>query len=277
MFEDGAISRYDEILNDFKNLAINRFKWENLPLGLTSEIMETMLMEKGQLFCFKRDTGSVTILPCTGSGQINLYYQFDEYNVFGGNGFTDTIKSDDGVRIKNNPTATNNIDNLQIYAKRIDDIEMTQDVNLFQQNIPKIILSDESGKLTAKNLINEIRKFKFIIFGKKTMTSQLAKSDVLDTTAPYQLDNLQDHKNTLINEVLTYLGINNANTDKKERVVVDEVNANNDFININLDLMYDLRVQACKEINAKFGTNISVKKREVNNSGKIHDNNTGNS
>lgn len=274
-FETESISRYDELLTDFKNLAINRFQWTNLPIGLTSEILESMLIEYGQVMCYKRTTGGLTILPCSGTNTINIYGQYDEFTVFGKNGHSEIVNTDDGIRIKNNPLASNNVTNLEIYAKRIDDIEMTQDVNTFQQNIPKIILTDESGKLTAKNLINELRKFKFAIFAKKSLTSQLSTSNVLDTTSPYLLDKLQDHKNNLINEVLTYLGINNINNDKKERMIVDEVNSNNDFIQINLDLMYDLRQKACEEINLKFGTNINVKKREVQINEQIHSDNKG--
>lgn len=275
-FEDTAISRYDEILNQFKNLAINRFQWDNLPTGLDSEILETMLIERGQLFCFKRDNGGITILPCVGTKKINIYGQFDEFEVMGMNGYRKNVKIEEGIRIKNNPIASPDINNLEVYAKRIDDIEMTQDVNTFQQNIPKIILSDENGKLTAKNLIGNMRKFKFVIFGKKSLGSQLTQNEVLDTTAPFLLDKLQDQKNNLINEVLTFLGINNHNSDKKERLIVDEVNANNDFISINLDLMYDLRIKACNEINEKFGTNITVKKREVEENGEIYNNIGGN-
>ena len=82
------------------------------------------------------------------------------------------------------------------------------------------------------------------------------------------LDKLQQQKTDLKNELLTYLGINNNNNVKKERMVVDEVNANNEYTSINLDLMFDLRKRACKEINEKFGLNISVKKREVEENGK---------
>lgn len=274
--EEGSISRYDDIYNDFFNLAITRFQWENLPIGITSEILETMLITRGQVLCFKRENGGLTILPCDGSGTMDLYGQYNKYNVHGSNGFTDVIEIEKSVRIKNNPLSSNNINNLVAYSKRIDDVEMTQDVNLFQQNIPKIILSEENGRLTAKNLINELRKFKFVIFGKKTLSSQLSKSDVLDTTSPFLLDKLQDHKNNLINEVLTSMSINNNNADKKERQIVDEVNANNELIQINLDLMYDMRIQACKEIKAMFKSNIKVSKREVKVDGQIHNDDNGN-
>lgn len=270
-YNDSAICRYDEILADFKNLAINRFEWENLPQGLNGEILEEMLIERGQVFCFKRSNGGIVILPCTGSKEINVYGQYENFNIMGLNGkFVETVNADEGIRIKNNPLATPNINNLEIYAKRINDVEMTQDVNLFQHNIPKIVLSDENGKLTAKAIIQQVKKFKMVILGRTSLPSQLSTSEVLDTSAPYLLDKLQDHKNNLINEVLTYLGINNNNSDKKERLVVDEVNANNEFVNINLDLMYDIRKTASDEINKMFDLNIKVSKREVEQNGTIH-------
>ena len=77
-----------------------------------------------------------------------------------------------------------------------------------------------------------------------------------------------------MNELLTFLGINNHNVQKAERLLVDEVNANNDFILVNLDHMYDEREKAVKEINEKFGLNIKVEKREVKN-GEIYVNTTG--
>jgi hypothetical protein len=134
--------------------------------------------------------------------------------------------------------------------------------------MPKVLLADEDSKLTAKNIIDKIRKFKFVIFGKSTLVNNIKTSDVLDTSSPFILDKLQQQKMDLKNELLTYLGINNNNNIKKERMIVDEVNANNEYTAINLDLMFDLRERACKEINEKFGLNIKVEKREVEQVGK---------
>lgn len=268
-FEDKAISRYDELLNEFTNLAINRFSWENLPVGLTSEHMEYLLIRHGQLMCFNDDMYGTLILPCFATTDINVYGLPIEYNVYAENGKYDkNISFDDGVIIRNNPLGTSDFPTLEVFAKRIDDVEMTQDVNLFQQCIPKLVLGDEDSKLTMKNLIEQIKNYKFAIFGKKSLVNNITTSDVLDTSSPYILDKLQQQKTDLKNELLTYLGINNNNNVKKERMVVDEVNANNEYTTINLDLMYDLRKKACKEINEKFGLNISVKKREVEENGK---------
>lgn len=263
-FEDGALSRYDLLLNDFINLAINRFSWENLPFGLTSEQLEYLLITKGQLMLFTDKYYGTLLLPCYPTKELNVYGLPTHYQVMAENGKYNTeIENDKGVLLKNNPLATPDFPTLCIFAKRIDDVEMTQDVNLFQQCVPKIVLADEDSKLTAKNLVDKIKKFKFVIFAKKTLANNISTSDVLDTSSPYLLDKLQQQKFDLKNELLTYLGINNNNNIKKERMLVDEVNANNDYTEINLDLMFDLREKFCKEVNEKFGLNIKVSKREV--------------
>ena len=275
-FEDGAISRYDYLLQEFINLAINRFTWENLPVGMTSEQMEFLLINHGQLMCFNDKYYGTLILPCMGTSDINVYGLPTEYRVIGENGkYNKTINIENGVLIRNNPLGTSDINTLEVFAKRIDDVEMTQDVNLFQQCIPKVLLADEDSKLTAKNIINKIRKFKFVIFGKRTLVNNIETSKVLDTSSPYILDKLQQQKVDLKNELLTYLGINNNNNIKKERMIVDEVNANNEYTAINLDLMYDLRKKACDEINKKFGLNIKVEKREVDQIGKNYSDTRG--
>lgn len=56
----------------------------------------------------------------------------------------------------------------------------------------------------------------------------------------------------------TKIGIPNANTDKKERLITDEVNANNVETRNLPELWLESLQQGCKEANAMFGINISV-------------------
>lgn len=276
VFEDEAMSRYDELLAEFKNLAVNRFSWENLPTGLTSEQLEMLLITKGQLMFFQDENLGNLILPCFPTTDINPYGLATTYTVNAENGkYNERVDVENGVLLKNNPLATKDITTLEIFAKRIDDIEMTQDVNLFQQCIPKLLLADEDSKLTAKAIIDKIKKFKFVVFGKKSLINNISTSDVLDTSAPYLLDKLQQQKTEVKNELLSLLGINTVNIMKKERVNTEEVNANNDYTENNLDLMYDLRVKFCDEVKEKFGYEMKVTKREVKSSGGNNGNSGG--
>ena len=53
------------------------------------------------------------------------------------------------------------------------------------------------------------------------------------------------------------MGINST-VEKKERLLVDETNANNAYIEMSLDLGLKQRQYAADKINAMFGTNIKV-------------------
>ena len=81
--------------------------------------------------------------------------------------------------------------------------------------------------------------------------------NVVLAPAPYVADKLRQERYELEREILTFLGLNN-NFEKSERLLVDEVNSNNDFIIRNAELMFEQRKKACEEINEMFGLNISV-------------------
>ena len=83
----------------------------------------------------------------------------------------------------------------------------------------------------------------------------------LDLNPPMVFPDLQVQKHMVLNEVFTDLGINNANMDKRERMVANEVEANNEQVKASEDVMLKVRKEACKQINRIFGTNISVERR----------------
>lgn len=62
----------------------------------------------------------------------------------------------------------------------------------------------------------------------------------------------------------TDIGIPNANTDKRERLVTDEVNANNVETFSKASLWFETLQECCRKTNEMFGTNISVKWRFPN-------------
>ena len=61
----------------------------------------------------------------------------------------------------------------------------------------------------------------------------------------------------------TEIGIPNANTDKRERLIQDEVNANNIETYSKCAMWLENLQDACKRVNDMFGLNISVRWREI--------------
>ena len=64
---------------------------------------------------------------------------------------------------------------------------------------------------------------------------------------------LADYKKEIWNEALSFLGINNLEVNKKERLVTDEASSNNELVNLNLQAMLVPRQKACDEFNKLFG------------------------
>ena len=261
----------DDIAHDYfehlMSLALSRFEWEGLPNGLTSRIIEKQIISTGLVMFFKDDDGVYKCLRASGTGKYNIYNEPTEYMVYGVE-FEKTIRVDDGVLIRNNPRNHGDENILMYWANYLNEVQKTKAVNLDVQKTPYIIKTDKHNLLSWKNIMKQIQQYKRAIFTKKE-TLKGDDLDALQLDAPFLLDVLQDDKNATMQEVLTYLGINNANTDKRERLVVDEVNSNNDFIETNLQLMLEQRKMSVEIINEKYGLNMSVRARDYDNTSDV--------
>lgn len=93
----------------------------------------------------------------------------------------------------------------------------------------------------------------------------------------YIVDDLLIDLRKLENEFCTDLGIPNSNTEKRERMITDEVNSNNTETALRAELWLE-RLQDCVErVNTMFETNIKVEWRHDPNERNLVDTgNTGN-
>ena len=140
---------------------------------------------------------------------------------------------------------------LELFAYRLYDTERITDTNLNAQRTPILIEGDTKTILTLKNVYMQYSGNTPFIFGNKQFDIS-NKLNVLKTDAPYIIDKLDVHKHQIFNDALTVLGIDNANTDKKERLITNEVESNEQLITYYLNCYYKTRKKACDEINEKF-------------------------
>lgn len=78
---------------------------------------------------------------------------------------------------------------------------------------------------------------------------------------PYFKDLYEFAKN-IDGEIKTFLGIDNNDSQKREREVVDEANANNDMINASRDSVMDCLQEFCKDVYDNLGFDISVEAKQ---------------
>lgn len=251
---------YINYLDRLKLIACSLFTWEGLDevAGFgASRFLEMSLYENGRA-CFVKDKDlGYLALKVNPSDKLNVY-NLPEKVLAWSIGYNKNYKFDDIVYIMNNllelPTSTT----INLFAYRLYETERTIDTNLIAQKTPVLIEGDTKTILTLKNTYMSFAGNTPFIFGNKDYNIN-QKLNALKTDAPYLIDKLETHKHEIWNEALTFLGIDNANTDKKERLITDEVESNNELINYYLNCFYKTRKQACDMINEKYGLNIKIK------------------
>jgi len=236
------------------------YKWEGLPKYIAKRFIENNLFQYGQLAFFKDSEVGFLITKVTPSGLLNIYDEPVRYYCYGNNGYSKNVLAKDCVLIRNNIDAIPTSVLINLFCIRLYEIERTIDTNIKQQKTPLIVQCEESQRLTLKNLFMKYDGNEPFIFGNKALNLEGIK--VLKTDAPYVADKLWELKNAKWAECLDMLGINNANTSKKERLITDEVNSNNQLLDLQADTMLMTRNYACEEIKEKFDLDITCKLRE---------------
>ena len=122
--------------------------------------------------------------------------------------------------------------------------------------------SDKKGAESFKKLFDNIASGEPAVVYDRS----LANSDGTPTWTTFSQnlaqnyigDKLLDDYKKLLDMFDTEIGIPNANTQKKERMITDEVNQNNISTQSKVELWLETMKDGCKKVNAMFGVNIDV-------------------
>ena len=152
------------------------------------------------------------------------------------------------------------------YAELMAIATETMGVNLFNSKLAYVFLSgNKAGAETFKKLYDKISS------GEPAAVIDKAMSNP-DGSPAWTLFQQNVGQNYITDKVLsdlrkieamfdTDIGIPNANTDKRERLVTDEVNANNVETLSKCSLWLEELQASCERCNNMFGLNLSVKWR----------------
>lgn len=247
-------------------LARSVFEWKNLPNGIDEKWIEQYLYHNGCCMFYEDEDKGLMVTRCT----------FDDLNHYDepiylrphGTKLVDVKQyknNKDAVLIRNNDDCVPTYTTIQLYAYRLAEIQRTIDINVNNMKMPYFIKCSNKQLLSLKTAMKKRDENEPVIYADKSIDG--VEMEVLKTDSPIVFDKLQVHKHTLWNECMTFLGVNNANMDKKERLVDDEVQANNEQIMLAAKVMLKSRQKACEQINKMFGTNISVELRKIEDIG----------
>ena len=246
--------------NRLTELAISMFEWKNLPASVDERFLELTLFSDGVAIFFKDDVMGELALQTTTRGKFNVYRIPTERRAYASNGYNQDLNDKNSVLIYNNYLQTNSMCDIEMFAKRLYNLDRIIDVNVNAQKTPVLLQCDEQERLTMNNLYMQYEGNMPFIFGSKNLNAK--GITVLKTDAPYIADKIYQLKTQIWNEALTFLGISNTNVTKKERMVSDEVIRNQGGVIASRYSRLQERRNAVEKINTMFDLNIEVNYRQ---------------
>lgn len=251
---------YNDYLSRMKKICLSMFEWENLPTTMDARFLEQCLFYNGQAaLLYDENYGYLNSMAADG-GYINLYglptevicysYRFNQRREL----FTHDIgrtKSEECILVMNNYERVPTCATINLFAYRLAEAQRTADVNIKAQRTPILILTDQKQYYTLKKMYEEYDGNSPAIFADKNNINPEALKSI-KTDAPFIANNIMDYKREIWNEFLTFLGISNL-SEKRERMISNEVDSNNELINFNLQALLIPRKKACEQFNEKYG------------------------
>jgi hypothetical protein len=271
---------YMNWFNLLERYAQYRYEFEGLPDTINERVLKQALIWYGSCAFFDKDD-ALFCLPARATQDFNVYGDPCYAWVYGRNGYNEQIglyiKGQDdtkfitkgvsgqyhtkgkGVFVRENYNFYPFINYVFAYAMKLSDTARTIDTERFHLKRPYIITAKEEVVPTVKKFMEKTGDNEEYIVS----TGIFDANDVnalpisLPTGALKDTEELQDW---YLNQFLTLCGLNNnQDANKKERLIVDEVNANNESIDTNIQPMIEYLQEQLDEVNKIYSTDITVK------------------
>lgn len=251
---------FNDYLDRMRKICLSMFEWVNLPESMNARFLEQCLYYQGQAaMLYDKDYGYLNTMAADG-GYINIYglpteimcysYRFNQrrslYTID-----TGEEKDQECILVLNNYDRVPTSYTISLFAYRLAEAQRTADVNIKAQRTPILITTDQKQYFTLKKMYEEYDGNTPAIFADKNVITPDALK-ALKTDAPMIIQDIMDYKREIWNEFLTFMGISNL-SEKRERMISNEIDSNNELVNLNLQALLIPRKEACKRFNEKYG------------------------
>lgn len=246
-------------------MAVNRFKWEGLPPTVDPRFLELTLFKFALSVFYKEDEviygdNAYFALQGGASGRSNMMDNPTAFTVYGDNFRGKIIKRQDCVPIWANYMRVPDLDIIYIYATKLADIDRSIEINAHNSRKPKVLIANEAQRLSVDNMNRQVDAGQSVI----SVNGQPGGYDpeMFQTfdlgVEPKTIEELHIVRTRIMGECMTALGIDNANQDKKERMVSSEVDANNGQVMSMRAVNLNERKRAADAINERYGLDVKV-------------------
>lgn len=226
-FENTAI--FQDFFWRLVEIGLNEFEWKGLPQTCDERFLELCLLFYGSTLVFlKQPENTLLNLQYTAS-ILNMYHIPTQRHAYSITGTYQDCDETNSVIVYNNRTRYPTAYTIYNYADRLTRLQRSIDVNVNVMKTPYIIRGNKAQKKSLETMYSKVDSYSEMIMV-DDQTDMMDKFGVFKTDAPMVFPDLYLQKQRVWAEALTFLGVNNTNTDKRERLTDDEVNSNNDEI-----------------------------------------------
>lgn len=264
---------HQDIFIHLANMWLTLFKWDGFPGTCDERALEYTLMFSGKALFFRDDEPlSIGEYPVIGEGPahyfhtpvvlgegLNIYYEHTNRRAYSYK-YNKNFSISDSVLIRNNRLMAPTLPSLMVMTRRLVNALRTIESLSSHYKLPYFFRMDESEQKSWEVFEQQRQSNETAIFASKALNPD--SISVMPTgISPGMLKELWDHYHNLENNTFTRFGINNANTEKRERLITAEVDSNNGLIETSIEPYLLARQEACDLINEMFGLNVSVSLR----------------
>lgn len=243
---------YNYYRNLIMQIAMNRFRWVNLPKTCNARYLERTLLTEGvATIAFPRAMrGTFYSTQAVLTSKPNVYDDYPEWDSFGNNSWRFSCSDENGVLVWDNCTRMPIMDGIDLYAMELVHIRRTKQMNRFHQQIPFVLTGPQNKQSDMSNIIKQVAGGELAILATNGLSDITV--DALQTGVPYIGPELASDESQVWNRIYTMLGIDN-NSFKAERQTTDEIRSlkePNTFVRM---AYLSERRRACDELNDRFG------------------------
>lgn len=253
--------------------ALGVFKW-TLPEWWDKDYFLYVLYTWGYVGIFDSGPKNYGVIPQqVGLRGYNVFYRPREIvinNPLLPGIHTRTI-DDDSVVIKLQPDYSSIMDLVDYYAELLSQASASIEQNLWNTKLATVFFAENNAQQQSiKKAYEKMTSGEpMVVVNKELMDKDTGKLryEVMnrDVKQSYVIDDLLSDLRRIESEFDTRIGIPNANTDKRERLITDEVNANNVETHILADSWMDNIQIGIRMVKDLFGLNIKCEWRYRDN------------
>ena len=260
-----SVYQVDDVVRGFRyyqkmllEKAIAIYEYDGLPDTIPPHEIERLLMTLGACVFVKSEKHGLIVLPCTFSG-VGVYPDLPPDVLWATPLVSGQARREDVAVGYNNSTHIGLADTIDRYSRLLADVDATFAITLYNQRIPSIPLAPDDNSAESYNaamLANRLGITSAVVTD--ALLKDVQMLPVVSASNGATFSDIIDARENVLKIFLSELGVQYGDP-KRERQTTDEIHMNTQALIVNSADMLAAREKMCADVNARYGTNISVR------------------